>query len=259
MGITSAIQVARLTDVGKVRARNEDAVASDLRIGLIMLADGMGGYKSGEVASDIALLTVAAELSESLQHQEAIAKRYKLQNKVECLESAVGKANHYIFDISQKIEDCEGMGTTLVTGLFTNNKIVVGHVGDSRMYRLRGKQLTRLTKDHSFLQEQINAGEITEKEAKQSNSSHLVTRALGTDNKVDLEVNVFNTLVGDLYMLCSDGLTDLVADEEIRVILLEQESDIDLAAKSLINFANKQGGRDNVSIVIARVKTTFLE
>ena len=258
MDVTGAIKVARLTDVGLHRDHNEDAIASDLTIGLVMLADGMGGYKAGEVASEIAVLVVAAELAELMLEKNLLKKaKIQLLPESEMLIEAINNANRAIYQTSLEEIKCAGMGTTLVAGLFTNNKIIVAHVGDSRMYQLRDKALTQLTEDHSLLQEQINAGELTQAEAKASPNKNLVTRALGIDSEVDLSLIEHDVQVGDVYLLCSDGLSDMVTDEEIRVMLLEAGDNIERASVNLVRFANEKGCKDNISVVVAYVKKDF--
>jgi protein phosphatase len=258
LNVSNAIKVVRLTDTGLLREHNEDALASDLSIGLLALADGMGGYKAGEVASEIAVLVVASELTEAMQSKSQLVKsKPKLLPESQILIDAVKKANAAIYQISQNQPKCAGMGTTLVAGIFTDNKLVVGHIGDSRMYRLRDKTLVQLTEDHSLVQEQINAGLITEKQAKLANNKNLVTRALGVDPEVELDLQEFDVEVGDLYLLCSDGLSDLVNDVEITEILLEANGNISLAAAKLVKTANAYGGSDNISVVIAIIKKTF--
>ncbi|MGQ0442890.1 MAG: Stp1/IreP family PP2C-type Ser/Thr phosphatase [Methylophilaceae bacterium] len=256
MDVTSAIEIARMSDVGLIRDHNEDAVASDLSIGLVILADGMGGYKAGEIASEIAVLAITAELAEAMQRKQFRAKGALLPES-EMLTQAVNQVNQAIYQISQQQPKCRGMGTTLVAGLFTDNQLIVGHIGDSRMYRLRNKTLVQLTQDHSFLQAQIDAGEITAAQAKHSRNKNLVTRALGIDPEVELEVHQYETAVKDIYLLCSDGLTDLVSNEEIRIMLIEADVNIEHAAVNLIHFANDKGGKDNISVIIARVRKTF--
>lgn len=258
MDVTGAVRVARLSDVGLHRDHNEDAIASDLNIGLVILADGMGGYKAGEIASEITVLMVMADMAEAMQGKRSLLRiKSPLLPESEMLIEAVEKANSAIYEISQKQPKCAGMGTTLVTGIFTDNKLIVGHIGDSRLYRLRDKLLTQLTEDHSLIQEQINSGEITEEQAKESNNKNLVTRALGIDAEVELELHEHDVQVNDVYLLCSDGLTDMVTDDEIRIILLEAGTNTERASVNLIRFANKQGGNDNVSVVIAYVKKEF--
>lgn len=257
MNVEQAISVARLTDVGLHRDHNEDAVASDLSIGLLVLADGMGGYKAGEVASEIAVLTLTAEITEAMRHKPAIRFMPGLLPEAQMLIHAVERANETIYQISQEQPQCAGMGTTLVVGIFTDNKLIVGHIGDSRMYRLREGVLTQITEDHSLLQEQLNAGLITPQQAKISVNKNLVTRALGIDEEVELEVQEFAVEVDDIYLLCSDGLTDLVEDEVISKILLDANGNIEYAATKLVQTANEHGGKDNISVVIAMVNKPF--
>lgn len=258
MNVSDAINVVRLTDVGLFREHNEDSVASDLSIGLLVLADGMGGYNAGEVASEIAALMITAEVTEAMQNESRL-KKFALNSLPESrmLADAVEKTNAAIYQISQNQPQCAGMGTTLVAGIFTDNKLVVGHIGDSRMYRLRDEKLVRLTEDHSVVQEQINAGMITEEQAKLSHHKNLVTRALGVDPEVELDLQELDVEVDDVYLLCSDGLSDLIDDAEIAKTLIEADGNIAHAATRLIQSANENGGTDNISVVIAIIKKTF--
>lgn len=248
----------RQTHVGLLREHNEDAVASDLSIGLLLLADGMGGYKAGEVASEIAVLMIAAELTESMQHpalyNQPMPRRLP-ESKM--LIDAVKKTNATIYQISQNEPQCAGMGTTLVAAIFTDNQLVVGHIGDSRLYRLRGESLERLTEDHSLIQEQINAGIISLQQAELSTQKNLVTRALGVDEEVELDLHAFIVHVDDVYLICSDGLSDLVKDAQIAKILLDANGNMTYAANKLIDTANDYGGSDNISVIIAQVNKPF--
>ena len=240
------------------RDHNEDAVASDLTIGLLLLADGLGGYKAGEVASEIAVLMIAAEITEAMQNR--VDSKKIVQNLMPesiLLIDAVKKTNAAIYHISKNQPLCSGMGTTLVAGLFANNKLTIGHIGDSRMYCLRNQALRQLTEDHSLIQAQINAGLITQEQAKTASNRNLVTRALGIDPEVELELQEVDVEVGDVYLMCSDGLSDLVEDAEITEILLEANDNITLAAKKLVQTANNNGGTDNISVVIATIKKSF--
>ena len=257
MNVEDAIKVARLTDVGLHRDHNEDAVASDLSIGLLVLADGMGGYRAGEVASEIAVLTLTAEINEAMRDHSSVKMMPGLLPEAQMLISAVERANATIFQISQEQPQCAGMGTTLVVGIFTDNKLVVGHIGDSRLYRLRDDALVQITEDHSLLQEQLNSGLITPAQAKVSNNKNLVTRALGIDPEVELEVQELAVEVDDIYLLCSDGLTDLVEDDSIKKVLTEANGNIEFAAARLVQTANEKGGKDNISVVIAIVQKPF--
>ena len=257
MNVSNAITVVRQTHVGLVREHNEDAIASDLSIGLLLLADGMGGYKAGEVASEIAALMIAAELTESMQHGTRSQSLPRRLSESKIMIDAVKKTNATIYHISQNVPQCAGMGTTLVAAIFNDNQLIVGHIGDSRLYRLRGEILTQLTEDHSLIQEQINAGLISLEQAEVSTKKNLVTRALGVDEEVELELQVFEVAVGDVYLLCSDGLSDLVKDATIAKILVDA-NDIIVAANKLIETANENGGSDNISVIIAQVNKPFV-
>jgi protein phosphatase len=257
LDLKNAISVVRMSDVGKMRERNEDAVASDLSTGLVLVADGMGGYKAGDIASQMTALTVSAEVAELMHQLKKSKKKVVAATVAHILSKTVALANEIVYRTSQEHPVCAGMGTTFVGGIFSDNKIIVGHIGDSRLYRLRAGELKQLTEDHSLLQEQINAGLITQEQAKASNDGHLVTRALGTDPEVELELNEYDTEIGDYYLFCSDGLTDLVDDNEIQDVMIDAHDDIRLMAKNLVRLANKYGGTDNVSVVIAFVKDTF--
>ena len=223
-----------------------------------MLADGMGGYNAGEVASEIAVLMITAEVTEAMQNKSRM-KKSALNSLPESqiLADAVERTNAAIYQISQNQPQCAGMGTTLVAGIFTDNKLVVGHIGDSRMYRLRDEQLVQLTEDHSVVQEQINAGMMTQEQAKLSHHKNLVTRALGVDPDVALDLQELDVEVDDVYLLCSDGLSDLIDDAEIAKTLIETDGNIAHAATRLIQSANESGGTDNISVVIAIIKKTF--
>lgn len=254
MDLTGILEVVRQTDVGLMRDHNEDAVAGDVASGLLVLADGMGGYKAGEVASEIAVLTILAELTESLATCQAgrVDMASGMQMESLLLRDAVAKANADIFHVSQTQPQCAGMGTTLVVALFTNDRVLVGHIGDSRMYRLRGESFSQMTEDHSLLQEQINYGLITPEQARHSSYRNLVTRALGIDPYVDLELNEYEVQPGDIYLICSDGLSDQVEDEDIYLTLSTLSSSLELAAQQLVQLANDKGGHDNISVILAR-------
>ena len=173
------------------------------------------------------------------------------------LRSEVERANAAIYQAAQSQPQCAGMGTTLVAALFHDNRIVVAHVGDSRLYRLRSELFEQVTRDHSLLQEQLDSGMITQEEAKASHNKNLVTRALGVDHAVDVEVHDYAVEPGDLYVLCSDGLNDMVEDDEIALTLAMMGVNLPLAAQQLVQMANDNGGRDNVSVILVRVERPF--
>lgn len=252
MDLRNALEWVGLSDVGRQRTRNEDALAADLTTGLVMLADGMGGYLAGDIASEIAVLSIVADIAESAhgQNRGTFSPR-------ENMVSAIQQANAVIHRLSTQTDRYASMGATLVAGLFVDNRLIVGHMGDSRLYRLRQQTLTQLTQDHSYVQEQVNAGELTAEEARWSPHRHLVTRALGVDAIAELELHEHPVEKGDVYLFCSDGLTDLVSDADIGSILLQSEQSLDQKAYTLVHMANALGGTDNISVILVRVKKRF--
>ena len=238
------------TDPGLTRDNNEDSVVFDASTQLAVLADGMGGYNAGEVASGMATAFIKSEMSRWLAQAGKNANAREVRR---ALEICVDNANRSIFNASNSNSQYTGMGTTLVVGVFQDGRIMLGHIGDSRCYRLRGNEFSQITKDHSLLQEQIDAGLITPEQAATSLNKNLVTRALGVEDVVMLETNEHRSEVGDIYLMCSDGLSDMVSDEDIAAIMLVQE-DLDTKAKALIDAANAGGGRDNISVLLIAAK-----
>ncbi|MGI4777780.1 MAG: Stp1/IreP family PP2C-type Ser/Thr phosphatase [Janthinobacterium lividum] len=237
-----------LTDPGRVRANNEDAIAVDPAIGFAVLADGMGGYNGGEVASGMAIALLRASFGRWLAHAGTHAPTRSVRL---ALQVGTDEANSAILEAGSANPQLQGMGTTLVLAVLGPERVVVGHIGDSRCYRLRDGHLDQLTHDHSLMQDQLDAGLITPEQAAQSPHRNLVTRALGIERAVDLEITEYPVLPDDLYLLCSDGLSEMVRDADIQKILLQQNLLADKAAL-LIDAANDNGGRDNISVVLAR-------
>ncbi len=253
--LSSVLEVATATHPGMVRSHNEDSIAADAATGLAVLADGMGGYNAGEVASGIAVALISSEIKKMLAGTEP----HELNgNRMELLvkEQAV-KANAAIHQASQSQPQYSGMGTTLVIALWFDNHVCVGHIGDSRLYRLRNDALEQVTRDHSWLQEQIDSGMITKEQARYSPNKNLVTRAVGIDPEVEPEVHIHAVQPDDIYLLCSDGLPDMVTDEEIQLTLSSLKANLPLAAEQLVQQANDNGGRDNVSVILVRVLKDF--
>ena len=257
--LSDALEIVLRTDTGRVREHNEDAVFANPHLGFVVLADGMGGYNAGEVASSMATTRLASELESALAARaphatdgpggEAFAGR--------CLRDAVADANAAIFQAAQNEAGYAGMGTTLVAALFFDDRVAVAHVGDSRLYRLRDGTLSLLTHDHSLLQEQIDSGLLSAEEARHSLNRNLVTRALGVDPLVEVDLAEHLVLPDDLYLLCSDGLNDMVPDEEIALALQTLSGHLELAATQLVEMANDQGGRDNVSVILVKVRQAY--
>jgi len=248
-----ALRVARLTDRGQLRSRNEDAIASDASIGFALLADGMGGYNAGDVASQMAALSITAECTTQFNQARQANQPVTTHMASRWMADAVAAANSAILEVSNTQAQCAGMGTTLVVTMFVDNQVVIGHIGDSRAYVLRNAQLSQLTNDHSLLQEQIDAGLLTTEQAKYATYKNFVTKALGVDPVADLEINTHTVQVGDLYLLCSDGLTDMVEDHEIESILIEHNDDLEAIVHLLIRKANQRGGKDNISVILISV------
>ncbi len=255
MDLSQVLEVASHTDPGMVRSNNEDSIASVVEKGLVVLADGMGGYNAGEVASGMATTVITTELRQWLdQHEPQELDPQSGQKAAQrILQEQVTKANTSIYQASQSQPQYAGMGTTLVIALFYDNKMMVAHIGDSRLYRMRGDEFSQVTKDHSLLQEQIDAGMLTKEQAKHSANKNLVTRALGIDPAVEAEIHEYDTLPGDIYLLCSDGLSDMVSDEDIGMALQALGANLNLAVQQLVQMANDNGGRDNVSVILIKI------
>ena len=236
-------------DTGRARSNNEDAVALDERAGLAVLADGMGGYNAGEVASGMLTTFIQAELGRWLHEASAQASDADVRR---AMDICVDNANRAIFNAANANPQYAGMGTTLVLSVFREQRVLLGHVGDSRAYRLRAGRLAQLTRDHSLLQEQLDAGLITPEQAAYSANKNLVTRAVGVEDTVLLETHLHATEPGDLYLMCSDGLSDMVPDARIAHVLLSHES-LPAAGRGLIDAANEAGGKDNIAVILVRV------
>lgn len=234
------------TDPGRCRENNEDSVAFDEQALVAVLADGMGGYNAGEIASGMATAFIKAELSRWLSEAGANAQIRDIRR---AMEICVDNANIAIYNSANANPSFAGMGTTLVLGVIKDGRLLVGHIGDSRCYRLRQGRMEQITKDHSLLQEQMDAGLITPEQAAGSPIKNLVTRALGVEQGVMLEVNEFSIEPGDVYLMCSDGLSDMVSDEVI-VRIASEDLRLEPLAEHLILAANESGGRDNISVLL---------
>jgi protein phosphatase len=244
------IALSAAVDTGRARSNNEDSVAIDEAATLAVLADGMGGYNAGEVASQMATGFIAAELGRWLREAHHQASDADVRR---AMDICVDNANRAIFDAANANPQYAGMGTTLVVAVFRDTRLIVGHVGDSRAYRLRAGRLQRITRDHSLLQEQIDAGLITPEQAAVSSNRNLVTRAVGVDDSVLLEMHPHEVMSGDLYLLCSDGLSDMLDDATIGRLLAACGDSLEEGCRSLIAAANDAGGRDNISVILVRV------
>jgi serine/threonine protein phosphatase PrpC len=247
------------TDTGRVREHNEDTIGTDPDVGLVVLADGMGGYKSGEVASGIAVRTLLGLIKESVELQDLTVTDLGtgLSRPGILLRDAIHRANKIIYQTARTQPNCEGMGTTVVAGLFFDDKLTIAHVGDSRMYRLRDNRLEQVTQDHSLMQELVSRGFYTPEEAARAAAKNFVTRALGVEPTVEVEITEIPVVKDDLFLLCSDGLSDMVEDDDIQLTISTFGANLETLAKQLVLLSNENGGRDNISVVLARVLEGF--
>lgn len=256
----TTLTMAGLTDPGRLRQHNEDHVALHPEVGLAVLADGMGGHNAGEVASRLAVDAiiqhclhamatepdpVAGQAAKSCSHEQS------------ALHTAVEAANTAIHEMARHNPECAGMGSTVVAAVFHNDGLCVAHVGDSRLYRFRDGRLQLLTEDHSVVQELLNRGLLTPQQARQSVSKNLVTRALGVDARVQPALGTHATEPGDLYLLCSDGLNDVLTDTQIESLLAAYGAKPDTVARRLVDAVNQAGGPDNISVILVRTDKRF--
>ncbi len=245
-----AVEFFSATDTGRSRTNNEDSVGLDESTSLTVLADGMGGYNAGEVASNMATSFIKSELGRWLQEAGSNASDAEVRR---AMDICVDNANRAIFNAANANPHYAGMGTTLVVAVFRDARMLIGHVGDSRAYRLRNGRLAQLTRDHSLLQEQLDAGLITQEQASFSANKNLVTRAVGVEDTVLLETHIHEAQPGDLILLCSDGLSDMLDDNMLAHTLLTGPSDLESTGRALIDAANEAGGKDNIAVILARV------
>ncbi len=251
MSLHEVLDIALCSDPGVVRSHNEDAVFADADLGIAILADGMGGYNAGEVASGMATSLLSTAFSRLLR--DASNETALLSYPEQLVNDEICGTNAAIFHASQTQEKYSGMGTTLVFAWFLDNRVYVAHVGDSRAYRWRDDNLGCLTRDHSLLQEQIDSGMISLDEAKVSHNRNLVTRALGIEPEVEVDIGVHDVRQGDILLLCSDGLNDMLDDAQIAEVIAVHGDNLAQAAEKLVERANDHGGRDNVSVILVRV------
>lgn len=253
-----ALNIALCSDRGLLRVNNEDAVFADPALGLAILADGMGGYQAGEVASDMAICRLAEDLGAYVR--SCLAADGEAPDAGTLAQQLVGEivaTNGAIFNLALGSPQYAGMGTTLVLAWFYDTRMLVAHVGDSRLYRLRDGWLEQLTHDHSLVQEQIDSGMIAPAEAAHAECRGLLTRALGAEPQVEVDVADHAVLPGDLILLCSDGLNEMLDDRDIGELLCSGGDNLPKLAEDLVRQANDRGGRDNVSVIVVQVSGEF--
>jgi protein phosphatase len=259
MSLKGKLRCVGLTDTGRVREHNEDTIAFDANMGLLVLADGMGGYNAGEVASGIAVKTIVNLVREAIEREdlgETDPATGQSRTAI-ILRDAVTRANKIIYQTARTQPNCEGMGTTVVGALFHDNRVTIAHVGDSRVYRLRGEVFEQVTLDHSLLQELVDRGFYSPEEAQRAANKNYVTRALGVEASVEVEIQEHPAQRGDIYLLCSDGLSDMVEDDDIHLTINTFGANLDTVAKHLVQLSNDNGGKDNISVLLAQVVDSF--
>lgn len=240
--------VAGFTDKGRERSRNEDKylVLSGKEAALLAVADGMGGHQAGNVASSLAV-----QVLESFWEEFDPSENISQDRLAEIVQNLVLEANRKIMDEASTDEAKNGMGTTLTVAMIKDGSAVIGHVGDSRAYAIKGGQISHLTQDHSLLQQMLQQGSISPEDAEGHPQRHILTRALGVDPGVKVDLAKFKMEEESILLLCSDGLTSLVADEEILKVVDKNDSDLESKASTLVDMANKRGGYDNITVVLA--------
>lgn len=247
-----------MSDTGKKRQKNEDTYFAGEKLNFFMVADGMGGHVGGEFASRLAVETVKEVMDQLTDDPEATLQETEIPLKPGdfqgYLRYALNIASRRIYEKSVQDIRLQGMGTTGVALLFRNNRAYVANVGDSRAYRFRKKKLEQLTKDHSLIAEQVRAGILSPEEGKGHRLKNVITRSIGFQGDVDVDTQVFPVEKGDIFLLCSDGLYNLVEDAEILEIVSHHAPKE--AARHLIDVANARGGDDNITVILAQIKKT---
>jgi protein phosphatase len=239
------------TDKGLIREENEDVFCIEGDYGFLAVADGMGGYASGEVASKMAIDIIRDSLrNEEKPFTEEYDPRYS--GPTNRMISGIRLANKAIYDASRSQSQLNGMGTTIAAVMLSGNRLSIAHVGDSRIYLLRGGNIEQITDDHTVVSEQVERGLMTKEEAADSPMRHILTRALGAAPEVKMDIDELTVSDGDKFVLCSDGLSELVSNEEILFTVLSS-THLDIACDQLIKMANERGGSDNITVIVASV------
>jgi serine/threonine protein phosphatase PrpC len=243
------------THVGMKRAHNEDSLRLFREENLFIVADGMGGHASGEVASQMSVETLA-EFFRATSEDDEVTWPYKMDKGRKYEENrvitGVKLSNRKIFESASRDAKLKGMGTTIVVSFFVNGGVYVGHVGDSRVYRFRAGKLIQLTEDHSLLNDYIKMKNLTPEEIEAFPHKNVIVRALGMKETVQVDVHHEVPQSGDVYLLCSDGLSGMVSDEQMESILKDDDGDLDRKCERLIDAANANGGSDNITVILAR-------
>jgi len=256
--MNGAVSIAGQTDTGRVRSHNEDYIQWNAEQGLVVLADGMGGARAGEVASELAVKTMVSQVASAFDHARGplghVAPGAAFTCAGEMLGAALNQTNRIVFQVAKGQPQYTGMGTTLVAVMFYDDAMSVAYVGDSRLYRFRDGELSQVTEDHTVVQERVNGGFYTLEQARTAVSKNIITRAVGVKDDVKVDVLESAVQVGDVYLVCSDGLSDMLEDADIADTLSRRGTELAPTASALIAMANDRGGHDNVSVILARVE-----
>lgn len=246
------VEASGLSDIGRARSHNEDSYLVDCDLGLFVVADGMGGHQHGEVASRLAVDSILQTLRQPRQRRHRNAEGTHSDKDSELLAEAVAAAHEYVLSAIQEDVSLLGMGTTVVAMLAYDDGAVIAHVGDSRAYRLEDGRMELLTEDHTWVREQVSAGHLSERQAREHPLRNVVTQALGGTGEVAVEVSRERLRAGQIYLLCSDGLTSMLEDDEIESVLTSDES-LDQMCRELVHAANNRGGLDNITVILVKV------
>lgn len=238
------MRILAKTDIGKARDMNQDSFFSskaDDEIKLFILADGMGGYKGGEIASSIAVCSAQGYISNNFKNTPK-----DRNNILKLISDSIEYANLMVYEKAKESDDLKDMGTTIEVCLIYNNRAYIGHIGDSRIYRIRNNFMRKLTQDHSYVEKLVQEGTITKEEAKHHEKKNILMKALGCNAYAEADAMVKGFQKGDILIICSDGLTNMVSDEEIYKAV---DENFEFATKELIDLANQNGGIDNITII----------
>lgn len=247
------MKIAGFTDIGLRRTHNEDHIGFNQNLGIAVLADGMGGHQAGEVAAEMAVQLVLESLQALISKENSVP--ITSSQILKFVSNTISDSNTKIFQASEAQEERKGMGTTVVAAVVRGSHFYAGHVGDSRLYLVRDEHLKRITRDHSLVQDLIDKGFYTEREARNAQVGHVVTRALGTRAEVEVDTIHHDLKVNDVLLLCSDGLSDMVQDWLIEETINEHSGDLQFTARKLIKLANRHGGKDNISVILMHVQS----
>ncbi len=244
------MKFASRTDIGRFRTLNEDMYFVDEEIGLFVLADGVGGHDAGDLASRIAV-AVFQERASELGSFPADSMNTSPTGKLATLKELVNQANHRVYERSLTRSFSNGMGTTIIGGFITPSELIYAHVGDSRLYILRGGVLKQITTDHSLVQKLVDIGQLTAQEARVHRHRNIIDRAIGFEPTVDIECEICPLNPDDIVLACTDGLHDMIVDDTEIARIIKDASDLDAASRGLIDRVLDYGGKDNVTLVLA--------